>query len=607
MGFFSRKKRSTDSSVVSALTPPAVAGSGSGSDISDDYVAPDIEAIEEGVKEEEKEEEVGEDAGEEAAVGGETTPTAAEVAPTLKLEKVPSISIEEQPSTTSAASLSEIVMLGLEKVLSTNEHLSTTFAASLSKTDMESIEDGYVNASITEGGQRQPPSEVIEIEVEEVFNGVKGTVQPPKYKDVKYAWMFVFHFAVTVWWFVDSFFPSYNKYDDSVVYSAINHLGLSAFVVTTGLTGLGLTFITFGYMLRHGETILKTTLVFSTAMCFSVGVIGLCLEEYFMCICGLVGSTIACVYMNMVWSRISFTAFNLSIAIAAVRDNMGLFVAALGVAAIGFVWLIITVTAGVSTHRMYGNWTIVYVIFSYHWTHQVLTNVLSVATAGIIGRWFVIGDETPTFTTGLKEMLTRARTYSFGSICFGSLFFSIVHTIEGLRSFLWAKHVPLLPRLLDMILTTIYSVLGDVNEFACVYVGLYGYSYTAAAKNATMVIHNQGWDGIVKYHLAANVMFMANIAIGLLTGFCGLIFGAFEYSISESSGLTNPTADGFFVGFLVGFLMSSILLSVVAATINTLIVCLAESPAEFKANHPDLSQGMESAWKMKVKVTRSEI
>ncbi len=49
---------------------------------------------------------------------------------------------------------------------------------------------------------------------------------------------------------------------------------------------------------------------------------------------------------------------------------------------------------------------------------------------------------------------------------------------------------------------------------------------------------------------------------------------------------------------MIGFLFSSIILSVFTATMRTLIVCFAESPAELKANHPELSVCMENAWKV---------
>lgn len=50
------------------------------------------------------------------------------------------------------------------------------------------------------------------------------------------------------------------------------------------------------------------------------------------------------------------------------------------------------------------------------------------------------------------------------------------------------------------------------------------------------------------------------------------------------------------VGLLVGYLFSSILMAVVGSAVNTTIVCFAESPAEFEANHPQLSAEMRESW-----------
>lgn len=48
---------------------------------------------------------------------------------------------------------------------------------------------------------------------------------------------------------------------------------------------------------------------------------------------------------------------------------------------------------------------------------------------------------------------------------------------------------------------------------------------------------------------------------------------------------------------MTGFLISSILMSVVGSAVNTVIVCFAESPAEFEQNHPHLSAEMRAAWR----------
>lgn len=426
------------------------------------------------------------------------------------------------------------------------------------------------------------------------FDGVMGTVQPPKWKDVKYAGLFLLHLGLMGYMFADTFIPHANSYGG--YYSSIDHVGMFAFVFVTGIAGTALAFLTFGYMLRHGQTCIKVIIVLGAAMCAGVGIMGLIIDELFMCVCGLVGFLACAAYMNMVWKRIPFTTIHLSVAITAVRDNMGLFLAALLTVVVGYVWMGILAIASVGAHKYYGNWTVAVSIFSYYWTHQVLTNVLAVATAGTIGRWFVIGEKTPSFTRGLKEIFGRARTYSLGSICFGSLFFGIVEAVKGFSKFLRSKRVPFLPRLIDGILWKVSKPLGLVNEWAYVYIGLYGYSYSAAARNSNELLRNKGWDPVVKNYLATHILFMANLAIGLLTGVCGLLFGIMEYHIMYNSGLVYATSDGFFVGFLVGYFMSSILLSVVSATIHTLVVCLAESPGDFQEMHPALSDKLGGAW-----------
>lgn len=47
---------------------------------------------------------------------------------------------------------------------------------------------------------------------------------------------------------------------------------------------------------------------------------------------------------------------------------------------------------------------------------------------------------------------------------------------------------------------------------------------------------------------------------------------------------------------MVGFMFSSILMNVLTTAMNTLVVCFAESPDEFKANHPHLYKKMEKRW-----------
>lgn len=144
-----------------------------------------------------------------------------------------------------------------------------------------------------------------------------------------------------------------------------------------------------------------------------------------------------------------------------------------------------------------------------------------------------------------QETFTRVKTHSLGSICFGSLFHGAFRAIEGLGGFLSSKNVPILPSLLEKALERISGSVGELNQWAYVYVGLYGYPYAAAARNSTELLRNKGWDGVVGAQLSTNVLFMVNVAIGLLTGMCGLMFGAYEYRTMWTSGFMNPASGGF--------------------------------------------------------------
>lgn len=117
--------------------------------------------------------------------------------------------------------------------------------------------------------------------------------------------------------------------------------------------------------------------------------------------------------------------------------------------------------------------------------------------------------------------------------------------IQGLSSFLSSKRVPFLPRFLDNILVVLKKLSHENNEFAYVYIGLYGYSFRSAGNNVKTLLQNKGWGGIVQHRLAGNILFVANLAIGLMTGFCGLVSAAYQYRNLRGSGLNYPISDGF--------------------------------------------------------------
>jgi len=131
-----------------------------------------------------------------------------------------------------------------------------------------------------------------------------------------------------------------------------------------------------------------------------------------------------------------------------------------------------------------------------------------------------------------------------------------------------------------------------------VYVGLYGYSYLEAGKNVFTLFKNRGWEAIIADDLVGNVFFFISLCVGLICGGIGFAFnenslnGAFDNAPSPES-ISSMCA---MLGFIAGLVLSSILMSTIASAVNTVIVCFAEGPAEFEANHPELSRRMRETW-----------
>lgn len=215
-----------------------------------------------------------------------------------------------------------------------------------------------------------------------------------------------------------------------------------------------------------------------------------------------------------------------------------------------------------------------------------------------MGTWWWVPAEASSFwSTALTDSVARATTYSFGSICFGSLLVAIVQALRALEHYSRDQDdCQFLRCLIQCILACIEGIIESLNRWAYVYVALYGFSYLEAGRNVVQLFENKGWTAIIADDLADNVLVMMSVAIGLSSGLVGLVIGLVDSSMFYDLGFENAAAPGFFIGFLTGFLFATIVMSVVGSGVNTVIVCFAEDPAAFEQNHGQLSAEMRAAW-----------
>jgi hypothetical protein len=197
---------------------------------------------------------------------------------------------------------------------------------------------------------------------------------------------------------------------------------------------------------------------------------------------------------------------------------------------LAFGWSVWWSVAAGGAMANFGTFALFLFLVSYYWTHQVLQNTVHVTSAGVIGTWWFVPEEASTcFSTALTESFTRATTYSFGSICFGSLLVAIVQALRHLQHHLRGNDdFNFLICIVDCLLACLEAIIEYLNKWAYIYVGLYGYSYIEAGKNVITLFQNKGWTAIITDDLVENVLFMLSVGIGLATGLIGLIMGKMD-------------------------------------------------------------------------------
>lgn len=144
---------------------------------------------------------------------------------------------------------------------------------------------------------------------------------------------------------------------------------------------------------------------------------------------------------------------------------------------------------------------------------------MHVTTAGVVGTWWWAPLEASSFwSTALTDSLFRATTYSFGSICFGSLLVAIVQALRALEYHARSNDdLQLLACIIQCILACIQGIIEELNRWAYVYCGIYGFSYLEAGRNVIQLFKAKGWTAIITDDLADNVRLLRSCVLRCLT------------------------------------------------------------------------------------------
>jgi hypothetical protein len=258
---------------------------------------------------------------------------------------------------------------------------------------------------------------------------LRAEAQQPEYRDAPFAVAFVLHLVLVL--------SLAARWGWQALRWNHNLSGLLWLCGGTSLIGMSLAAGSLRLVSYHAETLIQGSLIVSA--CFmATSVVAFWGDGLTMM--GVVWSVmllLTVLYARAVWHRIPFAAANLRTALSAVETNAGVCVLAYAVALVANVWVVLWCMAFVgvafresncnsdgdcldnSSSHMHAI-SIVLLVLSFHWTSQVLKNVLHVTVSGVVGTWwFAPQDCLSVWSPAIVDSFSRATTYSFGSICMG--------------------------------------------------------------------------------------------------------------------------------------------------------------------------------------------
>jgi len=382
-----------------------------------------------------------------------------------------------------------------------------------------------------------------------------------------------------------------------------NYRGFIYVMLISGLCSFGFSAVLLPVMFRLGNILIKATLIVGIVAYFVIAGFMLVAGQVIPGIICLVLAMFYCCYAFCVWSSIPFATANLVTGMTSVRSNCGVTIVAYWLSATAIVWTLIWLVAlaGVYDENQ-TNYPILFVfLLAYYFVHQVLKNVIHVTVAGVVGTWWLAPEEAKgCCSSAVKDSFFRSVTSSFGSICFGSFLLAVVQALKTLANIARnnGEDYQILLCLVECILGCIEDIIEYFNKWAFVYVGLYGYGYIEAGKNVITLFKNRGFESIVADQLVDNVLFMAAMIVGLLSGVVALLLETSNGDWFNNAPLEDEQLPVvvFIIGFVTGTALSSIIMNIISSSVNATIVLFMEAPAEFESNYPALSAQMREAW-----------
>ena len=245
-------------------------------------------------------------------------------------------------------------------------------------------------------------------------------------------------------------------------------------------------------------------------------------------------------------------------------------------------------------------------------------NVIHVTVAGSHAAWYFSG-ETYASTNPTLAAFRRATTYSFGSICFGSMLIAILQTLRRMLQVLQHARgrnivVLILAIIARIVLVFIEALLRFFNFYIFTIVAIYGDSYVTAAKKTMKLFGERGYafnyycflftknrKKISQFNFVNNrfdMVMQYNIVMTIISA--STIVGAFSCAAAGYGlglGFEVNVWLCVVMGALVGVFVVEGAFVVMHSGSTSIMVCWLLHREKMQQNNPHLAQLLESAEK----------
>ncbi|TDH69170.1 hypothetical protein CCR75_005874 [Bremia lactucae] len=335
-------------------------------------------------------------------------------------------------------------------------------------------------------------------------------------------------------------------------------------------------------------------------------------------------------YIVAVENRIAFASANIQAACAGLKEHSSIFAVAFLLVLQQLVWMFLWGVACVGLHQLFletdpncdreldlasrgrnhgglcvgfpAYVTLFYMLVSLYWGQQVLQNILTCTTAGVIATWWYH----PNGTKATTGALYRSITTSFGSICFGSLLVAVLQALRTMAEMAKRRArgnnesgLACFACIAECILSCLAGVMEYINHWAYVYVGVYGHTFRTSGKAVMDLFRTRGWTAVINDDLTSSALSFGAMGVGIVTCCVGLLMVHFlpvDYFTALGSQMAVYSTMAL-IGFIVGLSMAMILAHVIIAALHTIFVCFAEDPVAFNRNHPKEYEDLVAGWR----------